>query len=179
MRKSKHCPSNCIQLTRGAHVWLETYNWKNLCITFGHVLMCPLCLKEQAPGFLLLLTAGKLLLQTNSVTCFSAIWSVANSCVLFQPVQQILSVCTCSDCPKTVWRLCCSTSTIAVSSCSSCHLNPPLCIFFSNLWFQNLKWSFCWVHTCLCYFSISLFFNTLFQTLQSILETTSSRVLAK
>lgn len=64
--------------------------------------MCPLCLKEQARGFLLLSTAGKLLLQTNSVTCFSPIWSVTNSCVVLQPVQQILSVCACSDCPKMI-----------------------------------------------------------------------------
>lgn len=157
MNKSKHCLSNCLQLTRGAHLWLEHTTEKKICITFGHVLMCPLCLKEQARGFLLLSTAGKLLLQTNSVTCFSPIWSVTDSCVVLQPVQQILSVCAYSDCPKMIWRLCCSTSTIAVSFCSSCHLNPPLCIYFSDLWFQNLNWSFCWVHTSLCSFSISLF----------------------
>lgn len=72
---------------------------KNLQVTFGHALPCPLCFKEQAHGFLLLSTAAKLQKKPktnktpqNQLCSFLYIWHVANSHDLLQPAEQILSM---------------------------------------------------------------------------------------
>lgn len=59
---------------------------KKFHVTFGQVLLCPPCLKEQASGFLLLSTAAKL--QPDLVMFFSYIWQVAGCLMSYSEVQQ-------------------------------------------------------------------------------------------
>lgn len=123
MGKLKHHPTNFIQLIGGACMCDLNTQLKKLHVTFGHALLCPPCLKEQARGFLLLSTAAKL--QTNSVLSFSYIWHVANCLVSYSNLSSKFYVHSCSGCPKMDLSLSCSTSFTAISSCSS-----VICILF-------------------------------------------------
>jgi len=71
---------------------------------------------------------------TNSVMSFSYIWHVAKCLVSYPSLSSKFYVRACSGGPKMAWSLSCSTSFIAISSCSSCHSYPLLC--FTSLIFD-------------------------------------------
>lgn len=102
---------------------------------------------------------------------FSDIWQVAGCPVSYSNLSSKVYVHICSGCHKMDSSLSCSTPFIAISSCSSCHLYLPLCTYFSGFWFQiKFELIFQFNLNLFVLLPISLVFNIIFQTLESILE---------
>lgn len=168
MGKLKHCPTNFLQLIGGAHMGDLNMQLKKWYVTFGHAPLSPPCLKEQACCFLLLSTAAKLQIQLCPFLTFGMLQIV--SCLSPTCPASSFYDHTCSGCPKMDLSLSCSTSFIAISSCSSCHLYSLLCIYFTDFFISDWIWTNTSVEFISLYSSVSLGFNIIFQTLQSTLE---------